>query len=129
MSIRESMNNAIERSTVEASKVFELDEISTAEKIVLPLLPAVGHAADIATTIAGLRTGKFVEGNPVMKPIVGNLPLFIAVKLGVSAIAAVAIKKYQDGGHKNRARVVSALATAVGAAPAVSNLVNIRRAR
>lgn len=122
-SIREAMNAAIDRRALQpAARAFELDHIGMLEKIVIPLGPVVGQIADALSTREALATGGFVEGNPAVRHVVNNMPLFFALKVGVGALMAVSVKRLQDGGHKNAARVASVIGTLAGAGPALSNL-------
>lgn len=121
-SIREAMDSAIERRALApAALAFDLDRVGAFERFVVPLAPIAGQVADILTTREALGRG-FVEANPAMKGLVRNVPAFVAVKIGVGALAALSVKKLQDAGHKNAARVVSALGTLAGAGPALHNI-------
>jgi len=48
---------------------------------------------DVVTTIQALKYDGLTEGNPVMKPLVNNIYLFTAVKLGVTALNYYLLKK------------------------------------
>jgi len=122
-SIREAMNDAIDRRALQpAAQVFELDHVGMLEKIVLPLGPIAGQLADAFSTREALASGGFVEGNPAVRHVVNKMPLFFALKIGVGALMAVSVKKLQDDGHENGARIASLIGTLAGAGPALSNL-------
>lgn len=121
--IREAMDRAIDRRALApAAKVFDLDHVGMLEKIVLPLGPIAGQLADAFSTREALASGGFVEGNPAVRRVVNRMPLFFALKVGVGALMAISVKRLQDGGHANAARVASAIGTLAGAGPALSNL-------
>lgn len=122
MSVRQAMERVIERSAVQpALKTLELDEVSLFEGVAVPLAPIFGQMADAVTTQIALNRG-LVESNPLARTITGNVPVWYAVKFGVGVFAAYTVKRLQNSGHTNRARIVSAIGTLAGAGPALHNL-------
>jgi len=124
--IRDSIDSVIAKRADSAAQVFQLDHHDAIDKIVVPYAPIVGQAADIATTAIALQKG-FIEVNPVMKPLVKSLPLFAALKLGVGVASCLIIKRLQNDGRDNAARVVSVLTTMAGAGPAINNLIQMNK--
>lgn len=122
-SIREAMNSAIDRRALApAALAFELDHVGAVESFVVPFAPVAGQLADAITTQMALRKEGLTEGNPLAAKLVGNAPLWYAVKIGVGAFSALTIKRLQQAGHKKGARIASVVATLAGAGPAISNL-------
>lgn len=121
-SIRDAVAKVVEEKALPAASFhFGLDSVSTFDRFVVPFAPALAQVADAASTQLAINRG-LVEANPFMKGAVKNMPIFWAVKVGVGALIAVQVKKQQDAGHKNRARVVSALGSAIGFGAAISNV-------
>lgn len=104
-------------------------ELDTDANVTLDLVtfaPAIGQLADFITTKKALNLG-YEEGNPFIKSIVRNTALFGAIKLGVSAGMAYSVHKLEQAGHKNLSKVVSGIGFLVGAGPAISNVLTMRK--
>jgi hypothetical protein len=71
---------------------------------------------DYSSTTGALRSGAGREGNPLMRPIVGNRPAFIAVKAATTVGTIWAAEKLWK---KNRAATVVLMAVMNGAIGAV----------
>lgn len=84
--------------------------------------PIAGQMADAITTQNALKHPGTVEGNPVMRSLVGKPGLFLAVKLGAGLGMAAGVKLLQDKGHRKAAKVASVVATILGVGPALNNL-------
>lgn len=125
MSLMESARKVLDGYVIEAPKRLEIRESDFAESVLLPAGPLLGQAADIATTVYALRNG-MVEGNPVVKGLVNNLPLFAAVKIAVGVGTGLVIQRMENKGHK---KIVSILASLAGFAPAISNVITVARSK
>jgi hypothetical protein len=84
--------------------------------------------ADVVTTIQALKYDGLTEGNPVMKPLVNNVYLFTAVKLGVTALNYYLLKKLHKK-NKPLAWVLSITANLVMSWVVANNIHMIRDAR
>jgi hypothetical protein len=51
------------------------------------------NVADYISTVKALQLPGLEEGNPIMRPITKNIPLFSAVKLGITALDFYLLKK------------------------------------
>ncbi len=120
--IRDSIDRVVAKRADKAVDIFEIDKSAAIDKIIVPYAPIVGQAADIVTTAIAIQRG-YVESNPLMKPLIQSMPVFAVLKLGVGLGCAVIIKKLQDNGQHNAARVVSVVSTLAGAGPAINNLI------
>jgi hypothetical protein len=67
------------------------------------------NIADYFTTVQALKHKELEEGNPVMKPIVKNIYVFTAVKLGIAALDIYFLKNLYKK-NKPLAWVLSAAA-------------------
>jgi hypothetical protein len=77
---------------------------------------AVLQGLDYSSTTRALRSGAGREANPLMRPIVGNRPAFIAVKAATGVVTIWAGEKLWK---KNRAAAVVLMAVMNGAVGAV----------
>jgi len=83
---------------------------------------------DVVTTIQALKYDRLTEGNPVMKPLVNNIYLFTAVKLGVTALNCYLLKKLHKK-SKPLAWVLSLTANLVMSWVVANNIRMIQNAR
>ena len=83
--------------------------------------PIVGNLLDAASTDYGLGKG-LVEANPIVRPLVGSMPLFYAVKATVGVVTAAGANKLAKDGHRTLAKVLAVVGGAVPLVAAVHNL-------
>lgn len=83
--------------------------------------PAIGQAADAATTMVALHHG-YSEGNPAVAMVAGSAPLFLALKLGFGVGMGFYVKRLQEQGHQGWAKAIGFISGAGGAIPAVLNV-------
>jgi len=86
------------------------------------------NIADIITTMKALKLEGLKEGNPVMQPIVKNVYLFSAVKLGVAVVDFILLKKL-FGHNKKLGWAVSLAANLAMSYVVATNIRRIRDAR
>lgn len=106
------------------SNELDIDANTTLDLVMLA--PAAGQLADFISTRKALNLG-YEEGNPFIKNVVRNTVLFGAIKLGVSAGMAYSVHKLDQAGHKNLSKIVSGIGFLVGAGPAISNVLTMRK--
>jgi hypothetical protein len=72
---------------------------------------AVGQAADTATTLYGVHTGKARELNPLLHPLVDTPVAFVAVKATVTVAVTVVLRRLK----RRHPRLVAAAAVVLAA--------------
>jgi len=118
-----SVRTVLDGYNIEAPKKLKVKDSDFVDRVLLPAAPVFGQLADVASTAVAMNHG-FVEGNPAVKALSKNLPLFAAVKVAVGVATAVAVHKIENKGHK---RIASALGTLAGLLPAASNTIKLIR--
>ena len=128
MSLRESADKAGEKAIRDSDLRVEKVTLENPREISRGwlILPGVGQALDLGTTLVGLDKGAR-EANPLIAPLVDKVPVFIAVKLGLGIAQGFLIKSLADNGHKRAAKIISAVSFGAGALPAIHNIGVIRK--
>ena len=93
------------------------------------IAPYAGQAADFATTAIAIRSGRFVERNPLLAHVTGDLAITAAVKLGIALVQHAFVKKLDEAGYGRLARLASAASFASGAIPAGLNLASLLKGK
>jgi hypothetical protein len=86
------------------------------------------NVADYFSTRQALKCSGLCEGNPLMKPFVKNAALFAGVKLGITALDFLLLKKLYKR-NKTTAWIVSTLANVAMTCVVANNISKIRQYR
>jgi len=122
MTILESMRKVVDNTSHNALDKFA-KEMNTDSNTTLDIaMPIAGQAADYVTTIMALNRG-YEEGNPFIKSVVRNQPVFFGMKAGISALMAYNVHRLHKNGNHKAAKVASVLGMLVGAGPAINNVI------
>ena len=85
--------------------------------------PIVGQLADAISTHVLLDSGRFREGNPIMRPLTKSWPLWYAAKLAVGVGISTVGHLFAKQGHRRTGKVLDVIGGALGVGPAVLNTV------
>jgi len=72
------------------------------------LLFASAEFLDVATTLIGLRSGRFIEGNPVAANVLNHTDLLMALKLLVVMAVLLLVHRFVSPGRRAGALLVMA---------------------
>jgi hypothetical protein len=79
------------------------------------LLLASAEFLDVATTLIGLRSGQFIEGNPVAAGLLARTDLLMALKLLLAMAVMLIVRRHVSPGR--RAPVLMVMAFIAMSAP------------
>lgn len=127
MSLLESANRQIEKSfNKSVSEIASTHKINKELAAVAIVAPLAGQVGDILSTYKALSIAGTKEGNPLMKHIVNNKPVFVGIKLAAGAYVSKQVHKAYSEGRTNKAKVISVVGSLAGFLPAISNINLIR---